>query len=35
LITVSVMETRRNKGNQKKSDRLGQYVPTRFCMLLD
>jgi len=35
LMTVRAMETRRNKGNKKKKDRLGQDVFTRFYMLLD
>jgi len=35
LVTVSAKETRRNKGNKKKQDRLGQYVFTRFYILLD
>ena len=35
LMTVTAMETRRRKGNKKKLDRMGQYVFTRFYMLLD
>jgi len=30
LMMVTAMETRRNKGNKKESDRMGQYVYTRF-----
>jgi len=35
LMTVSTLKPRRNKGNKKKWDWLGQYVFTRFYMLLD
>jgi len=35
LIMSEAMETRRNKGNMKKLNRMGEYVFTRLYMLLD
>jgi len=35
LVTVNATETRRIRGNRNKLDRMGQYVFSRFFMLLD
>ena len=35
LVTVVATETSRIRGNRKKYDRMGQYVFSRFFMLLD
>lgn len=35
FMTITAMETRRNEGNKKKSDRMGQCVSNRFYMFLD
>ena len=35
LIMVAAMDTRRNMGNNKKLDRVGQYFFNTFNMLLD
>jgi len=35
LMPVTVMATRRNKGNENKLDGMAQYVITRFYMFPD
>jgi len=35
LMMVNALETRRNKGNNKKFERMRQFVFTRLFMLLD
>jgi len=35
LVTVNATKTRRIRGNRNKYDRMGQYVISRFFILLD